>query len=193
MSNAAEKKHEHKGRSSRDMLDAMKILNDIGLKSGDKFLDAGCGDGYFSIAAAEIVGLRGRVYAFDVDGDGIGRLQKEIAEKKLANIEARIADVSRLLPLADESLDVVFISNELHGLVANDESERALKEVARVIKPHGKLAIVEFKKNETPMGPPLSIRLSPEDVEMLAKSYGFSKVAVKEAGPYHYSIILGKW
>jgi len=193
MSNAAEKKHEHKGRSSRDMLDAMKILNDIGLKSGDKFLDAGCGDGYFSIAAAEIVGLRGRVYAFDVDGDGIGRLQKEIAEKKLANIEARIADVSRLLPLADESLDVVFISNVLHGLVANDESERALKEVARVIKPHGKLAIVEFKKNETPMGPPLSIRLSPEDVEMLAKSYGFSKVAVKEAGPYHYSIILGKW
>ena len=193
MSNAAEKKHEHKGRSSRDMLDAMKILNDIGLKSGDKFLDAGCGDGYFSIAAAEIVGLGGRVYAFDVDGDGIGRLQKEIAEKKLANIEARIADVSRLLPLADESLDVVFISNVLHGLVANDESERALKEVARVIKPHGKLAIVEFKKNETPMGPPLSIRLSPEDVEMLAKSYGFSKVAVKEAGPYHYSIILGKW
>jgi len=193
MSNAAEKKHEHKGRSSREMLDAMKILNDIGLKSGDKFLDAGCGDGYFSIAAAEIVGLRGRVYAFDVDGDGIGRLQKEIAEKKLANIEARIADVSRLLPLADESVDVVFISNVLHGLVANGEWERALKEVARVIKPHGKLAIVEFKKNETPMGPPLSIRLSPEEVEMLAKSYGFSKVAVKEAGPYHYNIILGKW
>ena len=76
MSNAADKKHEHKGRSSRDMLDAMKILNDIGLKSGDKFLDAGCGDGYFSIAAAEIVGLGGRVYAFDVDGDGIGMAAK---------------------------------------------------------------------------------------------------------------------
>jgi ubiE/COQ5 methyltransferase family. len=80
----------------------------------------------------------------------------------------------------------------LHGLVANGEWERALKEVVRVIKPHGKLAIVEFKKIETPMGPPLSIRLSPEEVEMLAKGYGFSKVAVKEAGPYHYSIILGK-
>ena len=110
--------------------------------------------------------------------------QKEIAEKKLANIETRIADVSRLLPLADESVEVVFISNVLHGLVANGEWERALKEVARVIKPHGKLAIVEFKKNETPLGPPLSIRLSPEEVEMLAKGYGFSKVAVKEAGPY---------
>jgi ubiquinone/menaquinone biosynthesis C-methylase UbiE len=193
MSNVSEKKHEHKGRSSREMLDARKILKDIGLKSGDQFLDAGCGDGYFSEAAAEVVGPGGRVYAFDVDGDGIGRLQKEIAEKKLANIEARIADVSRLLPLADESVDVVFISNVLHGLVANGEWERALKEVARVIKPHGKLAIVEFKKNETPLGPPLSIRLSPEEVEMLAKSYGFSKVAVKEAGPYHYSIILEKW
>ena len=192
MSNVSEKKHEHKGRSSREMLDARKILNDIGLKSGDQFLDAGCGDGYFSEAAAEVVGPGGRVYAFDVDGDGIGRLQKEIAEKKLANIEARIADVSRLLPLADESVDVVFISNVLHGLVANDESERALKEVARVTRHQGTLAIVEFKKIETPMGPPLSIRLSPEEVEMLAKGYCFSKVAVKEAGPYHYSIILRK-
>ena len=135
MSNVSEKKHEHKGMSSRNMLDARKILKDIGLKSGDQFLDAGCGDGYFSEAAAEVVGPGGRVYAFDVDGDGIGRLQKEIAEKKLANIETRIADVSRLLPLADESVDVVFISNVLHGLVANGESERAMKEVARVIKP----------------------------------------------------------
>jgi ubiquinone/menaquinone biosynthesis C-methylase UbiE len=191
MSNASEKKHEHKGRSSREMLDARKILSDIGLKSGDQFLDAGCGDGYFSIAAAEIVGPGGRIYAFDVDGDGIERLQKEIAEKKLANIEARVADVSKL-PLADGSVDVVFISNVLHGLVANDESESALKEVARVTRHQGMLAIVEFKKIETPMGPPLSIRLSPEEVEALAKGYCFSKVAVKEAGPYHYSIILRK-
>jgi len=192
MSRVSEKKHEHKGMSSRKMLDAMKILKDIGLNKGDRFLDAGCSDGYFSVAAAGIVGDGGRVYAFDVDSDALGRLQKEIDEKKLANIEARIADVSMLLPLADESVDIVFISNVLHGLVANGKSETALKEVARVIKPQGKLAIVEFKKNESPMGPPLSIRLSPEDVEVLAKSYGFSKVAVKEAGPHHYSIVLGK-
>jgi ubiquinone/menaquinone biosynthesis C-methylase UbiE len=174
------------------MLDAMKILKDIGLIEGDRFLDAGCGDGYFSVAAAKVVGDGGRVYAFDVDRDAIGRLEKEIAEKKLANIEAKVADVSRVLPLEDESVDVVFISNVLHGLVANGESERALKEVARVTRHQGKLAVVEFKKNESPMGPPLSIRLSPEDVEMLALGFGFSKVVVQEAGPYHYSIILRK-
>ena len=192
MSKVVEKRHEHKGMSSRDMLDAMKILNNIGLNEGDRFLDAGCGDGYFSIAAAEVVGARGRVYAFDMDRDAIGRLEKEIAEKRLANIEAKVVDVSLMLPLADESVDVVFISNVLHGLVANGESEIALKEVSRVTRRHGKLVVVEFKKNETPMGPPLSIRLSPEEVEMLTKSYGFSKIAVKEAGPYHYSIILRK-
>ena len=192
MSDRPEKRHEHKGMSSRDMLDAMKILKDIGLSKGDRFLDAGCGDGYFSIAASKFVGDGGRVYAFDVDSEAIGRLEEEIAEKKLANIEAKVADVSMVLPLEDESVDIVFISNVLHGLVANGESERALKEVARVTRHQGELAVVEFKKNETPMGPPLSIRLSPEDVEMLAKSYGFSKVAVKEAGPYHYSIILRK-
>ncbi len=192
MQNAAEKRHEHKGMSSRGMLDAMKILKDIGLKNGDRFLDAGCGDGYFSIAAAEIVGDGGLVYAFDADRDAIGRLEEKIAEKRLANIEAKVADISMAIPLADESVDMVFISNVLHGLVANGESERALKESARVTRHLGLLAVVEFKKNETPMGPPLSIRLSPEEVELLAKSYGFSRAAVKEAGPYHYSIVLRK-
>jgi ubiquinone/menaquinone biosynthesis C-methylase UbiE len=192
MQNTAEKRHQHKGMSSRDMLDAMKILKDIGLNDGDRFLDAGCGDGYFSVAAAKVVGDGGRVYAFDVDSDAIGRLEKEIAEKELANIEAKVADISMVLPLEDESVDAVLISNVLHGLVTNRESERALKEVARVTRHQGELAVVEFKKNETPMGPPLSIRLGPEDVEMLAKGFGFSKVAVKEAGPYHYSIILRK-
>ena len=127
-----------------------------------------------------------------MDSEAIGRLEKEIAEKKLANIEAKVADISMVLPLKDDSVDVVFISNVLHGLVANGESERALKEVARVTRHQGKLAVVEFKKNESPMGPPLSIRLSPEDVEMLVIGFGFSKVAVKEAGLYHYSIILRK-
>ena len=188
----AEKRHEHHGRSSKGFLDSGAILKRIGINQGDRFLDLGSGEGYFSIAASQVVGKDGLVYAFDVDTNSIARLKKEMAERRLTNIEASVVDVSQKLPLANESVNLAFVSNVLHGLVANGEADGTLKEIARVTVQDGRLAIVEFKKQESPMGPPLSIRLSPEEVEVLTKGYCFSKVAVKEAGPYHYSIILRK-
>ena len=157
----SEKRHEHHGRSSKGFLDSEKILKDIGIKKGDRFLDLGSGDGNFSIAASQAVGKEGIVYAFDVDQEAISGLQREISEKKLTNIKAFVADISKRLPLAVESISLAFMSNVLHGLVANGEADGAFKEIARATAPNGRLAVVEFKKQESPMGPPLSIRLNP--------------------------------
>jgi ubiquinone/menaquinone biosynthesis C-methylase UbiE len=192
MAEIAEKRHEHHGRSSRGFLDAGKVLRYIGVSEGDRFLDLGCGDGYFSIAASQVVGKDGIVYAFDADEGSITRLKKEIVDRKLTNIEASVVDITKKLPLADESISLAFMSNVLHGLVENDEAEGAFEEIARVTAQNGRLAVVEFKKQESPMGPPLSIRLSPDDVETLARRYGFSSESVQEVGPYHYAIILRK-
>jgi ubiquinone/menaquinone biosynthesis C-methylase UbiE len=192
MSEKGEIRHEHHGRSSKGFLDAGKILKDIGVSKGDRFLDLGSGEGYFSLAASQAVGNEGLVYAFDIDGDSIARLKKEMSERKLTNVEASVVDVSQKLPLANESVSLAFVSNVLHGLVANGEADETLKEIARVTAHNGRLAVVEFKKQESPMGPPLSIRLSPEEVEALAEGYGFSKESIQEVGPYHYLIILGK-
>jgi len=192
MAEIAEKRHEHHGRSSRGFLDAGKVLRYIGVSEGDRFLDLGCGDGYFSIAASQVVGKDGIVYAFDADEGSITRLKKEIVDRKLTNIEASVVDITKKLPLADESISLAFMSNVLHGLVENDEEEGAFEEIARVTAQNGRLAVVEFKKQESPMGPPLSIRLSPDDVETLARRYGFSSESVQEVGPYHYAIILRK-
>jgi predicted methyltransferase len=63
MSEKAEKKHEHHGRSSKGFLDSGKVLRYIGIREGDRFLDLGCGDGYFSIAASQVVGKDGIIYA----------------------------------------------------------------------------------------------------------------------------------
>lgn len=184
-------RHEHKGRSSRGFLDARKILGDIGLKAGDYFLDDGCGDGYVSIAASEIVGKNGRVYAIDIDEEAIAGLKREISEKSISNIEAIVADAA-LIPVPDESIDMAFMANVLHGLVANGEADAAMSEIARTTKKGGKFSIVEFKKAQSPMGPPLSVRLSPDEVEALVGKYGFKKEKVSEAGQYHYTIILLK-
>jgi SAM-dependent methyltransferase len=168
MSEKIEKRHEHHGRSSKGFLDSGEILNVIGINKGDRFLDLGSGEGYFSLAASQAVGNEGLVYAFDVDTYSIARLKKEIAERTLTNIEASVVDVSQKLPLANESVNLAFMSNVLHGLAANGEADGTLKEIARVTVRNGMLAIVEFKKQESPVGPPLSIRLSSDEVDALA-------------------------
>ena len=66
MTDKSEKKHFHHGKSSKDILDAEFVLNSIGLKKGDIFLDAGSGDGYMSLAASKIVGEKGKVYAVEI-------------------------------------------------------------------------------------------------------------------------------
>lgn len=192
MSDIADKRHEHHGKSSKAFLDAGKVLRYIGINEGDRFLDLGSGNGYFSIAASKIVGKDGTVYAFDVDEESIAQLKSEMAERKIANIEASVVDITKKLPLEDESISWAFMSNVMHGLVENDEADSTLKEIARVTEHNGRLAVVEFKKQDSPMGPPLSIRLSPEDVEALARGYGFSGEKAQEVGPYHYAIVLRK-
>jgi hypothetical protein len=76
--------------------------------------------------------------------------------------------------------------------VADGEADRTLKEIVRETEQNGRLYVVEFKKQESHNGPPLSIRLSPEDVEALARVYGFSKESIREVGPYHYAINIRK-
>ncbi len=192
MSEEAEKRHEHHGRSSKGFLDSGKVLIAVGVEEGDRFLDLGSGEGYFSIAASQVVGKNGIVYALDADEDSISRLRKEMAEKNITNIKASVIDISKKLPLKDESVSLAFMSNVLHGLVANGEEDNTFKEIARATAQNGRLAIVEFKKQDSPHGPPLSIRLSPEEVDTLAQGYGFSKESFQDVGPYHYAIVFRK-
>ena len=157
MADAKEKEHTHKGMSSRCFLDANRIIGGLSIKIGDTFLDVGCGDGYFSQAASPYVGLdMGRVYALDVDEDAINALKKVIREKEIPNIDTIVADASNKMPLFDESIDITFMSNILHGFVANGQADRVMEEVARVTRHGGRLVAIEFKKQESPMGPPLS-------------------------------------
>ncbi len=189
---AESEKHFHHGRSSKEILDSNRVLSTIGLKKGDIFLDAGCGDGYMSITASEIVGDEGKVYAVDVWEKSINAFKEKIENENIQNIEASVADITQKIPVDDESIDLLYMGNVLHGFVENNEEESVMKEIQRVIKQGGSFAVVEFKKEESNHGPPLNIRITSEDVEEIVKNYGFSVKNVEEVGTYHYTIILTK-
>ena len=184
--------HEHTGKSSKDFLDVELILRETGLKKGNTLLDIGCGEGFFSIAASQIIGKRGKVYAVDNYTESIDVLRERITRDNIVNIEAIVADVTKKIPLGDQVIDVGLMVNVLHGFFANREIDGTMREVARVIKHGAILAVVDFKQIEGPHGPPVSIRLSPHDTEEWITPYGFRTSRVLDVGQQHYMAIFNK-
>jgi ubiquinone/menaquinone biosynthesis C-methylase UbiE len=182
--------HYHAGRSSKAFLDAERVIQEISLKNGDKFLDVGCGEGRFSIAVSKIVGNKGKVYALDSYEKSIAILKEQIQREHIANIEAIVADATKKMPLPDAIIDVCLMANVMHGFLANGEVPAVMTEVARVMKTGSTLVVVEFKKNDGPPSPPISIRMTPEELEALISGYGFEKNKVVEVGQFHYAAMF---
>ena len=160
------------------------ILKDVGLSSGMVFADIGCGDGFFSILAAEIVGELGRVYALDIDASAIDKLKARAAEKGLTNIHTSVGAAEETL-ICKECVDIVFLSMVLHDF---DDPEKVLLSAKQMLKRNGLLVNLDWKKTQMDFGPPLKIRFSQEKTVKLLKQADFTVEKVKEAGPYHYII-----
>jgi ubiquinone/menaquinone biosynthesis C-methylase UbiE len=182
--------HYHAGMSSKAFLDAERVIREISLKQGDKFLDVGCGEGRFSIAVSKLIGSKGKVYALDSFEKSIAVLKEQIQREHITNIEAIVADVTQKMPLPDAIIDVCLMANVMHGFLANGEVPAVMTEVARVMKTGSTLVVVEFKKIDSPPGPPISIRMTPEELEDLISGYGFKKNRDVEVGQFHYAAMF---
>ena len=178
------------GKSSFELIDPSLLLKKLRLREGMIILDLACGKGLYSIALAEAAGGRGWVYAIDLWEEGIAHLEKEISAKGIENIKAMVADVSKKIPLDDARIDLCLMATVLHDLVQVKAHEGALREVQRVLKPEGILAVIEFKKIEGTPGPPIHIRLSPGEVERMIKAHGFKKKSTHQVGPYNYLMVF---
>jgi ubiquinone/menaquinone biosynthesis C-methylase UbiE len=110
----------------------------VGIKRGDTVLDFGCGRGGFTVAAAEMVGPEGKVFALDVHPLAIKLVRTEIRRWDLANVETIQSDGPT--GLADESVDVVLLYDVFHDLAS---PETVLAELARVMKPGAVLSVTD--------------------------------------------------
>jgi len=182
-------KHHHAGKSSRAIISASEVFDLLNLPQGITFLDAGCGDGYFSIEAALKLGLKSTIIAIDIHKESLEKLKQEVKKRKLSNIEIIEADITKKLPLKDKSIDAYFVSNVLHGFDEKEKKE-LVKEVKRVLKIDGKFIVIEFKKEPTPVGPPLEIRISEEELKKFLENFGFQFEKSWEVSPYNYLSIF---
>ena len=187
-----EKKPTGAGKSSFDLIDTEKFFQELDLQKGISFLDVASGRGTYSLAVSDIIGSQGSVFAVDLWAEGIDMLKTAAQERGIANITAFVSDVGRRIPVEDQSIDVCLMSTVLHDFVDDRIDRGVLNEIVRVVKPTGRLAVMEFKKIDGPPGPPKHIRLSPEEVADMLDPYGFKKERSADVGPYNYLILLKK-
>ena len=180
------------GKSSFDLIDVETFFGQLDLKEGITFLDVACGRGAYCLRASEIIGSDGTVFAVDLWQEGIEQLRASAVEKNALNIEAFVSNAGEHIPVGDQVVDVCLMATVLHDFVEDKISNEVLDEVVRVLKTDGLLAIVEFKKIDGPPGPPLHIRLSPEEISDMLGPYGFKEVSLTDVGPYNYLMLFGK-
>ncbi len=113
------------------------------LQLGESVLEVGCGTGELAQRARLRVGPTGRVYGIDPSAEMIAVARRKAARAHL-DVDYRVAAIEAL-PLGDASVDVVLSSLMMHHL-PGDLKSRGLAEVRRVLKPGGRLLIVDLQQ-----------------------------------------------
>ena len=121
------------------ILSREELLRRSGLKSGQDVLEVGCGTGFYTIKASEIV-KEGMVHSLDIQDLALSKVRKKVEENKIKNVMLIMADAKNL-PFKDEAFDLAFLVTVIGEI---PKREIALKELYRVLKPNGLLSITEF-------------------------------------------------
>jgi ubiquinone/menaquinone biosynthesis C-methylase UbiE len=181
--------HFHPDESERRRSqEPFSILRLAGLQEGMVFIDMGCGQGFFTMPAAEIVGSKGKVYAIDVDPASIEKVEERASEKGLKNIVVKAARAEEVV-LFDSKADMVFFANSFHDF---EDKAKVLGNSWRMLKGGGRVVDLDWKRKDTIHGPPLWKRLTAEEVQGLMSDAGFSLMMTMDCGKQHYLILGNK-
>ena len=161
----------------------------LGIEPGMRVADFGSGSGIYVLHIAEALEQSGRVYAIDVQQDLLKRVKNEANRRGFKNVDVIWTDLEHThsSKLADKTLDLVLISNLLFQL---ENKAAVLTEAGRVLKPAGRLAIIDWAESFGGMGPLKNDVVPEEKARELAKENGFEFQRKFPAGAHHYGLIF---
>ncbi|MBS3806737.1 MAG: class I SAM-dependent methyltransferase [Bacteroidales bacterium] len=159
------------------------IWKPLAVDRPETVIDLGAGTGFFSVRFAEMKGVK-KVYALDISEAMIEYIHREVSP-----LHPRIEPVQMeesVIPLPDDIADVLVMINLHHEF---HDPHALLKECARVLKPEGRLAVVDWKKKDTAHGPPVSKRYREDEVIKQLETVPFSSIRTHQELPNHFLIV----
>ena len=177
--------HLLESKERQSYLNTEEILSMLNLHPNYLVADLGCGSGVFSIPLSFLVK---HVYAIDVEPKMIEFVNQKILKKKINNIKT-VLSYDTIIPLEDDFLDLLFTVNTLHEF---RNLNMTLKEIYRVLKPGGKVAVVDFKKKKEGFGPPENMRISSRKARTIFIQNKFKVLKMKYLR-FDYFLLLEKY
>ncbi|HUU77256.1 MAG TPA: class I SAM-dependent methyltransferase [candidate division Zixibacteria bacterium] len=123
-----------------------KLLLPAGLQKDQKVLEVGCGPGFFTIPAAQIVGKNGIVYAIDINPYAIKKVEKKISKEKITNVRVSLLNVTTT-GLPEKSINLAFFFGIIHNLV--DIIDEVIFEMDRILTKDGTISIQKSWKKSS--------------------------------------------
>jgi ubiquinone/menaquinone biosynthesis C-methylase UbiE len=165
-------------------LSPKETLKKIGLGEHDVVCDIGAGTGIFTISAAQIT--KNTVFALEISDKYLEIIKEKAKHLKIPNIKT-IKVIDNSFDIEDGSVDFIIIVAVLHEI---ENKDVFLTEVKRIMKSTAKLSVIEFHKNQTPIGPPAALRLSVDEVITMCKGVGFTLANEFDLGDNYYCVVL---
>jgi cyclopropane fatty-acyl-phospholipid synthase-like methyltransferase len=160
-----------------------EVLRALSLSADAKVVDIGSGTGYFATRLAAHL-TKGTVWGVDIEPDMVLYLRDRARREGFENLFSILGLADD--PLLPQPVDLVLVVDTYHHIGDRPAYFGKLREHLR---PDGRVAIVDFKKGDLPVGPPDSMKLEPAEVTREFEAAGYRRIAIHDFLPYQYLLV----
>jgi ubiquinone/menaquinone biosynthesis C-methylase UbiE len=172
-------------------IDPADNIKELYIKEGEIVVDLGAGSGWYTRAASARVGHTGKVYALEVQKELVETLKNRTRDEGLGNIECIWANIEVRggTKIADKIVDVAIVANVLFQI---EDKVGFAREVARILKPGGRMMVIDWSGVEGGAGPKGDHLVTEVTARKLFEETGFVYDKSFNPGSHHYGIIMKK-
>jgi predicted methyltransferase len=169
------------------------IMDALGIADGSVVADLGAGSGWFTVRLARRVGPNGIVYGEDIQPEMIEVINRQVQIEGLKNVRTvRGTQTDPKLPVGLDAVLIVGAFHEMDDPAHPDVVVTLLQNVARALKPQGRLGVVDFLPGDGGPGPAAADRVDERRVIETADAAGFALQAREPVPPFQYLLVFTK-
>lgn len=176
-------------RKSRERQEeCSKLLASLDVKPGATVCDLGCGNGFYTLQLAKLVGPQGVVWAVDIQPEMLELLEERAKTRGVPNLKPTLGSI--LSPnLPADSIDLLLLVDVYHEF---SHPEQMLFEIRKSLKPGGRVALVEFREEdpEVPINP--LHKMSQKQVVKEYEGNGFQLVGQYDELPWQHVFFFAR-
>ncbi|PQO41746.1 class I SAM-dependent methyltransferase [Blastopirellula marina] len=168
--------------------DCQKMLENLGVKPGMTICDMGCGNGFYSLQLAEMVGKEGKILAVDIQSEMLRLLKARAEEQGIDNIELILGDIDNP-KLPEGKVDLVMCVDVYHEF---SHPEEMLAGMRKALKPDGMIVLLEFRMEDPKVPIKRLHKMSKKQILKEYKANGFQLAKEYDDLPWQHMMFFEK-